>query len=435
MSSVIGIGIAGFGTVGRATAQIVSSHAPEIASRCGARLEVRGVCRRTVIAPADLPAGARAYQEWRQLVANPEIAIVVETMGGLGIAREVIEASLALGKPVVTANKNLLAHHGESLFAQAAAQGLPLGIEAAVAGGIPVIRALAEGTAGDRIRSVYGILNGTANYILSRMAAEGLGFAEALSDAQRLGYAEFDPSADVDGLDARDKLAILARLAFGGRVLPDSIPATGIRAISAIDLLYARRLQSTIRLVGAAERGSDGRCALSVRPWLVREHSLLAQVQGVNNAVFVEGERVGTQMFYGRGAGGDATGIAVLSDLMEIAGDFATGRLSAKPAPGFRTAVAVPVSTAPTPVPWYLRLVIRDQPGVLARLAVILAQHNINIDFVLQEPNMDKARLPFVITVEPVSEPLLLAAVAALNASGALLEPVLPLRIYALESS
>lgn len=429
MSAAIGIGIVGYGTVGRATAQIIASHAPEITARCGTRLEVRAVCRRGGIPAADLPPGARICTDWREVIAHPEVAIVVETVGGLTVAREVIEAALARGKPVVTANKNLLAHFGESLFAQAAARGLPLGFEAAVAGGIPVIRSLAEGTAGDRIRAVYGILNGTANYILSRMAAEGLGFASALAEAQRLGYAEQDPSADVDGLDARDKLAILARLAFDGRIDPTAIPATGIRAIEAVDLLYARRLQSTIRLVGAAERDADGRHTLSVRPWLVPERSLLAQVHGVNNAVFVEGERVGTQMFYGRGAGGDATGIAVLSDLMEIAAQFATGHFAVKPTPGFRAAAALQLSSAPPPVPWYLRLVIRDQTGMLARLAALLAEHDINIDFVLQEPGMDKACLPFVITLEPVSEPRLLAAVTALDASGALLQPVLPLRM------
>ncbi|MGH9519652.1 MAG: homoserine dehydrogenase, partial [Terriglobales bacterium] len=296
MSTAIGVGIVGYGTVGQATAQIIASHAHEITSRCGARLEVRAVCRRGAIPPAEVPAGARVCTDWREVIANPAIAIVVETIGGLTVAREVIEAALARGKPVITANKNLLAHHGESLFAQAAARGLPLGFEAAVAGGIPVIRALAEGTAGDRIRSVYGILNGTSNYILSRMAAAGIGFAPALAEAQRLGYAEPDPSADVEGLDARDKLAILARLAFSASIAPAAIPTTGIRAIEAIDLLYARRLNSTIRLVGAAERDAAGRCAISVRPWLVPEHSLLAQVHGVNNAVFLEGERVGTQM-------------------------------------------------------------------------------------------------------------------------------------------
>src|SRR6185312_2872816 len=270
--------------------------------------------------------------------------------------------------------------------------------------------------------------NGTANYILTQMEAGGAELSSALAEAQRLGYAEADPTMDVEGFDVRDKLAILARLAFGGGVVPASIPTTGIRALEAIDMVYARRLEGAIRLVGSAERHEDG-VALAVRPWLVHRRSMLAQVEGVYNAVFVEGERVGTQMFYGRGAGGDATAIAVLSDLMEIAADLAAGRESAKVAAGFREKCPLHLTAAPPPVPWYLRFIIRDQPGVLASIAGILAAHGININFLLQEPNQPKDRLPFVITLEPVSEPVLLRALAELDASDAFLAPVLPLRM------
>lgn len=422
------IGIAGFGTVGRATADIIASHEAEIARRCGARLQVTAVCRRTPVPAGEMPAGARYAADWRALVDSPDVDLVVETIGGTGIAREVITAALEKGKPVVTANKNLLAAHGEELLQLAARHNLPLGFEAAVAGGIPVIRAIAEGTAADRLRAVYGILNGTANYILTRMEADGVEFGEALAEAQRLGYAEADPSFDIDGFDVRDKLAILTRLAFGGRIAPASIATTGIRGLSAIDMVYARRLQSTIRLIGAAEL-SPGGLSISVRPWLVHRRSMLAKVEGVNNAVFLEGERVGVQMFYGRGAGGDATGIAVLSDLMEIARDFAGGHISAKTAIGFREARDLHLCPEPPPVPWYLRLIIVDRPGMLARIAGILAEHDINIDYVVQEPDQPKQRLPFVITAEPVSEPRMLQAAAAINASGAALEPCLLLRV------
>lgn len=424
------VGIAGFGTVGRAVAAILQSHAHDIAQRCGARVHVSVVCRRSQMAAADVPAGAEAVQDWRRVVESPNVDLVVETMGGTGAARELALAALEHGKPLITANKNLLAAHGEQLMRLAQQQNLPLGFEAAVAGGIPVIRAIAEGTAADRLRAVYGILNGTANFILTRMEAEGAEFNVVLQEAQRLGYAEADPTADVDGIDARDKLAILARLAFGVRVLPTSIPTTGIRGLGVTDMIYARQLRSVIRLVGAAEY-SDAGLALSVRPWLVDQRSMLAKVEGVNNAVFVEGERVGTQMFYGRGAGGDATAVAVLSDVMEIAGDWAAGRTSAKFAGGFLPTRDLLLCRVPAAVPWYLRLMIRDRTGVLARVAAILAEHGINIDFVLQQPGMNKERLPFVITVEPVSEPDLMRAIAAIDATDAVLEPVLPLRMQA----
>ncbi|MGH9487071.1 MAG: homoserine dehydrogenase [Terriglobales bacterium] len=421
------VGIAGFGTVGRAVANILVSHAEEVARRCGAGVRVSVVCRRGEMDAADIPEGAAAVHDWRAVTGSPDVDLVIETMGGTEAARALALEALERGKPLVTANKNLMAAHGEQLMRLAAGKNLPLGFEAAVAGGIPVIRAIAEGTAADRLRAVYGILNGTANFILTRMQSEGAEFGAALAEAQRLGYAEQNPAADVDGLDARDKLAILARLAFGVRVLPTSIPTSGIRGLEAIDMAYARQLRAAIRLVGAAERSEAG-LTLSVRPWLVEERSLLGMVTGVNNAVFIEGERLGTQMFYGRGAGGDATAVAVLSDVMEIAADLAAGRASAKFAGGFLSGRELLLARVPAPARWYLRLRIQDRPGVLARIAGILGKHGINIDCTLQQPWEDKERLPFVITVEPVSEPDMMRAVAAIDASGAVLEPVLLLR-------
>lgn len=421
------IGIVGYGTVGQATADILHAHAADIERRSGAQIVVTAVCRRSPISQP-VPGGSRSETDWHRVVEADDVDLLVETMGGTGIARDVVSTALAKGKPVVTANKNLLAAHGEELFRLAAQHHVPLGFEASVAGGVPVVRAIAEGTAGDRIIGVFGILNGTANYILTRMESAGLDFAEVLAEAQAAGYAEADPTFDVEGFDARDKLAILARLAFGGRVLPDQIPTFGITRISSVDLLYAHRLESTIRLVGAAEL-HQGKIELSVRPWIVHRSSMLAKVEGVNNAVFLEGERVGTQMFYGRGAGGNPTGIAVVSDLMEIAADFAKGKLAAKSAPGFCDAKELPLSAEPHPVPWYLRLTIRDRPGILARIAEMIAKEGINIDSVLQEPHMAKDALSFVITVEPVSEPVIQRAVAAINACDFLQSPVLLLRL------
>lgn len=424
----LGIGVAGMGTVGGAVVRILQAHAEDIARRCGVSLEVAAICNRKGVAGAALPVGARHYSAWQDLVADDRVAIVVEAIGGCGVAFDLVRHALASGKPVVTANKRLMAEHGEALMKLAAQRQLPLGFEAAVAGGIPVIRAITEGAAGDRLRAVYGILNGTANYILSRMERESCSFEDALAEAQARGYAEMDPRLDVDGSDARDKLAILARLAFSARVETGEIATTGIQRVTATDMIYARRLDSVVRLVAAAELCAGG-VAMSVRPWLVQRNSMLGKVEGVHNAVFVQGEQLGTQMFYGRGAGGEATGIGVLSDLMEIATDVATGRLGSKSIPGFRDPLPLAHCPAPPPVPWYLRTLIDDRPGVLAQIAGILAASDINVDSVLQEAHPDKRRLPFVILVEPVSEPVMLAAAAAINASGIVLEPLVLLRI------
>jgi len=422
------VGIAGFGTVGRATAGIISAHADLIAQRSGVRLEVTAVCRRSGVKAEDIPAGARVFSDWNQLVTSSDVDVVVETIGGTGEARQLVLAALKQGKPVVTANKNLVATHGDELFALAAAQKLPIGFEASVAGGIPILRVIHESTAGDRLRAVHGILNGTSNYILTQMESRGIEFDVALQEAQKAGYAEADPTFDIDGLDARDKLCILARMAFGGRLKVSMIPTYGIRQVRAIDIHSAIRLESTIRLVGSAEQTGNA-LEVSVRPWLVGRRSMLAKVEGVNNAVFLVGDKIGTQMFYGRGAGGDATGAAVVSDLIEIARDLAAGQMSAKKVSGFLDSHDVEICENPRPVSWYLRLTVKDQRGIVARVAEVIARQDINIDSLEQEPQMPKDRVSFVITVEPVSEPTIRRAVDAINAFEFMVEPVLLLRI------
>ncbi|HZQ91154.1 MAG TPA: homoserine dehydrogenase [Terriglobales bacterium] len=428
MSSHIGIGIAGYGTVGRGTADALAANAGAIAARTGVHIGVAAVCRRSAIVADELPRGARALTDWRELVAAPHVAIVVETIGGTGEARDLVRASLAAGKPVVTANKNLIAEHGDELFALARANNVPLAMEAAVAGAVPVLRAICESMSGDRLLSVRGILNGTANYILTQMESAALSFADALAEAQRAGYAEADPTLDVEGIDARDKLCILARLAFGGRLRPAQIATSGISRIAAVDLHYARRLGGTVRLIAAAERNGRG-FELSVRPWLVDKHSMLAGVEGAHNAVLITGERAGAQMYYGRGAGGGPTGIAVASDVIEIARHVAAGTLAFKPCSAFQTCADLTPTPAPHPVSWYLRLTVRDRPGIVARVAEAIARQRINIDSVVQEPGMSKDRLSFVITVEPVSEPQVQRALEEINGLDFMLEPVLLLRI------
>jgi len=414
------VGIVGFGTVGRATADIITHHSELIQKRSGVKLVVTAVCRRQLINAADVPHGARVTTGWKELLTSSDVDVIVETMGGVDHSLQLLRGALEHGKPVVTANKKLLAEHGDELFALAVGRNLPIGFEASVAGGIPILRVIQESTAGDRLRALHGILNGTSNYILTQMESRGIDFDQALSEA--------DPTFDIDGQDARDKLCILARMAFGGRLDVNRIPAHGIRAVRAVDIRSAQRLNRTIRLVASAEQTGSG-LDVSVRPWLVDSRSMLAKVEDVNNAVFLVGDRLGTQMFYGRGAGGDATGAAVVSDLVEIARDLAAGRLSAKNVVGFLDPRELEIAPEPKPAGWYLRLTVHDQRGIIARVAETLASDGMNIDSVQQEPHSPKERLSLFFTVEPISEPKVRAVIEKINAFEFMVEPVLLLRM------
>lgn len=422
------IAIVGFGTVGRATADIVSHHSDLISKRSGVQLVVTAVCRRQPIQPEDAPPGARILTAWRELLDAPDVDVIVETMGGTSDSLQLLRGALEHGKPVVTANKKLLAEHGDELFALAVARNLPIGFEASVAGGIPILRVIHESTAGDRLRALHGILNGTSNYILTQMESRGIDFDQALAEAQLAGYAEADPTFDIDGQDARDKLCILARMAFGGHLDVNRIPTSGIRQIRSADFHWAGENDRTIRLVASAEQTPSG-LDLSVRPWLVSRRSMLAKVEDVNNAVFLVGDRLGTQMFYGRGAGGDATGAAVVSDLVEIARDLAAGRLSAKNVVGFLDPHELPLAAEPKPAGWYLRLMIHDEPYIIARVAETLSSEDLNIDSVTQIPHSPKDRIPLFFTVEPIPEPNVRRAVEKINQFSFMVEPVLLLRM------
>jgi homoserine dehydrogenase len=419
------VGIVGYGTVGRATAEILALNAEEIRRRTdGVSIRVTRLCRKGARSSEAGVNGVAVVPNWEQVVNADDVDIVVEAMGGTDVAFDVIRSSIENGKAVVTANKALIAQFGEELFALADKKKLPIGIEASVGGGVPVIRAISEALAADRIQAVYGIVNGTANFILTQMESRGMEFGEALSQAQAAGYAEADPSLDIDGLDARDKIAILARLAFHGALSPTDIRVTGIRQVSATDFHYAQRLHSTIRLVASAERNPQG-INISVGPWMVRHDSMLAKVDGPNNAIFLVGEKVGTQMFYGRGAGGNATGTAVLSDVVQIAKHVAREQAMPNMLSGFHSSEKLALSERIRPVQWYLRLTVADHPGILARVAEAIAHEGINIDSVVQEPYVSKERLSFVITLEPVGEPTVNRAVQAINQFDFMLEPVL----------
>jgi homoserine dehydrogenase len=425
----IRVGIVGYGTVGRATTEMLISNGEEIRQRTDeVSIRVVRACRRRVEGAERTPDGVPLVSDWRLVADADDIDIVVEAIGGTDVAYDVVRSSIENGKAVVTANKALIAQFGEELFALAAEKQAPIGIEATVGGGIPIIRAIAEALAGDRIHAVYGIVNGTANFILTQMEHQGLQFADALKQAQEAGYAEADPSLDIDGLDARDKISILARLAFNASLSPAQIPVTGIRQIAATDFHYARRLNSTVRLVAAAERNQEG-ISVSVGPWLVEADSMLAKVDGANNAIFIAGEKVGTQMLYGRGAGGGATAAAVLSDVVQIARHLARGQSVPNGLPGFHRPEKAPLAERSKALSWYLRLTVSDRPGILARVAEAIAHEQINIDSVIQEPHMAKDRLSFVITLEPVTESIVHRAVQAINKFDFMLEPVLVLPI------
>jgi homoserine dehydrogenase len=421
----IRVGIVGFGTVGRATAEIISQHSELINRRSGIKLEVAAVCRRSKISKQDAPSGVRCVVNWREIVSARDIDIVVETMGGTDESLELILASLAAGKPVVTANKRLLAEHGESLFALATARNLPIGFEASVAASIPILRVLQQSMTGDRVFGIRGILNGTCNYILTEMESRGIEFDQALLEAQRAGYAEADPSLDIDGFDARDKLCILARMAFGGRLQVSCIPTSGIRQIRACDIEAAKRIDRTIRLVASAEETEAG-LAVSVRPRLVSRRSMLAQVDGVNNAVVLTGEKIGTQMFYGRGAGGDATGAAVVSDLIEIAGELAGGRLNAKRIPGFAGLAELRPCQDSRDCRWYLRVSSSEEATMSRRVTELMTHHNVGIDLLPQDSRLENH---FAFVTSPTSEASICTVVEAINGLASGLDPVLAMPI------
>ncbi|HKE32892.1 MAG TPA: homoserine dehydrogenase [Candidatus Angelobacter sp.] len=424
------IGIVGYGTVGRATAEILAHNAEEIRQRTdGISIRVTRVFQRNASNSVNPEDGILYLNDWTRVVSvDADTDIIVEALGGVDTSSRVARASIENGKAFVTSNKALIAQCGEELFALAAAKSVPIGIEATVGGGVPVIRAVVEALAADRLHAVYGIVNGTANFILTQMETHGVQFADALKQAQAAGYAEADPSLDIDGLDARDKISILARLAFNTALSPKQVAVTGIRHVTATDFHYARRLESTIRLVAAAERNPQG-ITVSVEPWLVERESMLAKVDGPNNAIFLVGEKVGTQMLYGRGAGGGATGTAVLSDVVQIAKHIARGQTVPNNLQGFYKPEKLALEERKRPVSWYLRLTVRDHPGILARVADAIARENVNIDSVIQEPHMPKERLSFVITLEPVGECVVRRAVQAINKFEFMLEPVLVLPI------
>lgn len=420
------VGLLGYGNVGRAFVRLLASRAPDLASRRGVGLRLVAIGTRRPDDKRDAaPSDVRWTTDLASVATAPDVDLVVELIGGHEPANALVRAALGAGKSVVTANKLLLAKEGTSLQALAREKKAGLGIEAAVAGGIPILRALRESFAGDRIASVSGILNGTCNFILTEMEATGRAYADVLKDAQKLGYAEADPASDVEGEDAAYKLALLARLAFGRDAHVAQIAREGITRLLPCDFLYAKRLGRTPRQLGVARELPSGHLLLSVRTHLVSQASLLAKVTGPFNAIEVKAAAGGSFVFSGRGAGGDPTATAVLADVVELARSKGEPRV---PPLGFADLLPCEAASAGEFVSAYsLRFVVSDRSGIIADLARILADHGANIDAVFQEPWPDKDALPFVITLEPVAQSALDAALAKIRGLDFHVEPPLAL--------
>ena len=390
--SPVRVGLLGCGNVGGALAELIATEGAAVAERTGVRLEITRVAVRDVTKPRTphLPDGVLTA-DTESVVTDPGVDVVVEMIGGVEPARTLLLDALKAGKPVVSANKELLAAAGAEMFEAASAAGVDLLFEAAVAGGIPLIRPLRESLAGERINRVMGIVNGTTNFILTRMAEDGTSYDDALAEAQRLGYAEPDPTADVDGLDASAKLAIIASIAFGGRVVTDDVHREGIRAITTRDIAFADQLGYVVKLLAIADQ-VDGRVAVRVHPAMVPKTHPLASVRESFNAVFIEGEAVGELMLYGRGAGGMPTASALLGDLVDAAHNLRAGGAGRAPALGQSNLRPIDELTGQ----YYFTVDVVDRPGVLEKVAGVTARHDVSIQSMVQDGLGDEARLIFI---------------------------------------
>ena len=387
------IGLLGCGHVGSALARLIATNGDEIEARSGVRLEVSRIAVRNLALDRDVPLPASVFtHDSAAVVTDDDVDIVVEVIGGIEPAREHIVEALKAGKPVVTANKELLANFGKELFDTAAGAGVDLLFEASVAGGIPLIRPLRESLAGDRIRRVMGIVNGTTNYILSRMSESGASFNDALGEAQNLGYAERDPTADVEGFDAAAKAAIIATIAFGARVVAGDVYREGISSLTDADIASARSLGYEVKLLAVAEE-SDRGIAVRVHPTMLPVGHPLASVRDSFNALFIEADAVGELMFYGRGAGGMPTASAVLGDVIDAAKNLVSGARGATIGALARKPIR-PIDEVESQ--FYLQLEVADEPGVLAAIAEEFGARSVSIKSMQQEGIGDGARLIFI---------------------------------------
>ena len=427
MPETLRIGVAGLGTVGVGTIRLLAEHADLLARRCGRRLEVVAVSARDRGRDRGVDLGGlRWFDDARELAADAGIDVVAELIGGAdGIALEVCSAAIAGGKHVVTANKALIAHHGTALAVMAEQGGVTLGYEAAVAGGIPIVKALREGLAGNRVRRVYGILNSTCNYILTAMREGGREFDDVLAEAQRLGYAEADPSFDVDGVDAAHKTAILASLAFGCPLDFEAVHIEGIRHVGALDIRYALELGYHIKLLGIAaltDRGLEQR----VHPCMVSTAVPIAHVEGVFNAVVAEGDFADRTMFGGRGAGGGPTASAVVADLADVA---RANRLPVLGVPAGELVEIPAASMARHNGAYYIRLMVVDRPGVMADVTAALRDAHVSVEALIQRGRNPGDVVPVVLTTHETEEASMVRALERIGALDAVLDTPRMIRI------
>jgi homoserine dehydrogenase len=432
----IQVGLLGIGVVGSGTFNVLKRNQQEIQRRAGRGIEITMVAdldearARAVVGP-----DVQVVNDARKLIANPDIDIVIELIGGYGIAKTLVLEAIAAGKHVVTANKALLAVHGTEIFASASSRGVMVAFEAAVAGGIPIIKALREGLTANRIEWIAGIINGTTNFILSEMRSKGLDFGVVLKEAQRLGYAEADPTFDIEGVDAAHKATIMSAIAFGIPVQFDKAYVEGITKLSAQDIKYAEQLGYRIKLLGIAKRRPEG-IELRVHPSLVPSKRLIANVEGAMNAVVVQGDAVGTTLYYGKGAGSEPTASAVIADLVDIARLHTADSAHRVPHLAFQ-----PGAMSDTPIlpmadvvtSYYLRLRVADQAGVLAKVTGILAESGISIDAVLQREadevgGADATQTDLIILTHDCVEAKMNAALGQMQALPTVLEPITRIR-------
>jgi homoserine dehydrogenase len=428
------VGLLGIGTVGGGTFTVLQRNQEEIRRRAGRGIEIAMVADlNTALAKSVVGDSAQIVSDARQVIANPEIDVVVELIGGYGVAKALVLEAIAAGKHVVTANKALLAVHGTEIFAAARAKGVIVAFEAAVAGGIPIIKALREGLTANQIQWVAGIINGTTNFILSEMRDKGLDFDVVLKEAQRLGYAEADPTFDIEGVDAAHKATLLSAIAFGIPVQFDKAHVEGITQLSATDIKYAEQLGYRIKLLGIARRRANG-IELRTHPTLVPNKRLIANVEGAMNAVLVQGDAVGTTMYYGKGAGAEPTASAVVADLVDIARLIDAAPEARVPYLAFQpdSMSALPILSIDEVITsFYLRLRVADQAGVLAKITGILAEQGISIDAVIQreaDQVSEGNQTDLIILTHDTTEGSMNKALATMQALPSVLAPIMRLR-------
>lgn len=430
----VNVGICGFGTVGAGCFTVLSRNAQEIAARVGSDIVVAEIGARRDN-PNCATADVAVNRDIFAVVDNPDIDIVVELIGGTTVARDLVLQAIANGKHVVTANKALIAEHGNELFAAAEEQGVTIAFEAAVAGGIPIIKALREGLAGNRIEYIAGIINGTGNFILSEMREKGRDFADVLAEAQALGYAEADPTFDVEGIDAAHKLVILASLAYGIPLQFEKVYTEGITKISREDVNYAEELGYRIKHLGIA-RDTDAGIELRVHPTLIPEKRLIANVNGVMNAVLVQSDAVGPSLYYGAGAGGEPTASAVVADIIDVARSLSSPSASRVPPLSFHASALndrpiLPIQEVETAN--YLRMSAIDKPGVLSQVAQILSAAGISIEALIQkEPADGDSLVPLIILTSRTKEGTLSAAVAEIEILETIVGDITRIRVESL---